>query len=208
MLAHGSNENVASLVVGRNLLVFIRKQHGLALGAHHDLVLRDFKVIHMNSLAIVTSSRKGSLVDHVCEISTGETRGATRENVQVDILGHGNLLGVNLQDLFTATNVRAVNDDATIKAAWPEKSRIKNIRTICGGNKNDAIVRFKAIHLNQKLVERLLTLIVAAAKASAAMPTNSIDLVDKDDARGILLALFEEVTHTRCANADKHFNKV
>src|SRR5690606_21078075 len=43
---------------------------------------------------------------------------------------------------------------------------------------------------------------------SAAMTTDSVDFVDENDARRILLGLFEHVADTACANADEHFNEV
>jgi hypothetical protein len=44
--------------------------------------------------------------------------------------------------------------------------------------------------------------------ACATMPAHRIDLVDEDDARRVLLALFKQVAYARCADADKHLNKV
>ena len=49
---------------------------------------------------------------------------------------------------------------------------------------------------------------MTAAHAGAAMATDCVDFVDEDDARCLLLALQEEVAHTRSAHADKHFDEV
>ena len=46
----------------------------------------------------------------------------------------------------------------------------------------------------QQLVERLLALVVAAANAGAAGAAHGINLIDEDDARGVLLGLH---AHTR-----------
>ena len=40
------------------------------------------------------------------------------------------------------------------------------------------------------------------------MATNRVDLIDKDDARGILLALLEHVAHAACAHAHEHFDEI
>src|SRR5687768_10678642 len=40
------------------------------------------------------------------------------------------------------------------------------------------------------------------------MPSDRVDLIDEDDAGGVLLALFEEVTYARRADADKHFHEI
>src|SRR5262245_56626529 len=40
------------------------------------------------------------------------------------------------------------------------------------------------------------------------MTPNGIDLINKDDARRGVFTLIEHVAHARCADADKHLNKV
>ena len=50
-----------------------------------------------------------------------------------------------------------------------------------------------AVHLDQKLVQCLLTLVVATAIACATVATDGVDLVDEDDARLALLPLLKEI---------------
>ena len=66
----------------------------------------------------------------------------------------------------------------------------------------------EAVHLDQQLVERLLALVVAAAEAGTTMPADGVDLVDEDDAGGVLLALLEQVAHPGGADADEHLDEV
>src|SRR4051812_41395216 len=40
------------------------------------------------------------------------------------------------------------------------------------------------------------------------MPSNRVDLVNKDDARSILLALLEKVSDATRTHADEHFDKI
>src|SRR5262249_27638478 len=53
-----------------------------------------------------------------------------------------------------------------------------------------------------------LALVMAAAEPRTAMASDRVDLVDEDDARRILLALFEEVAHARSADAHEHLDEV
>ena len=69
-------------------------------------------------------------------------------------------------------------------------------------------LRLEAVHLDQELVQRLLALVVAAAEPRAAVPADGVDLVDEDDAGGVLLALLEEVAHAAGADADEHLDEV
>src|SRR4029078_12442809 len=83
-----------------------------------------------------------------------------------------------------------------------------NIRRVCAGDLDDALVGLEAVHLDQQLVERLLTLVVAPAEAGAAMAADRVDFVDEDDAGRVLLVLLEHVAHARGADADEHLDKV
>ncbi len=67
---------------------------------------------------------------------------------------------------------------------------------------------FEAVHLDEKLVEGLLALVVSAAEACAAVTADGVDLVDEDDAGGVLLALLEEVADAAGADADEHLDEV
>src|SRR5208282_4179675 len=86
--------------------------------------------------------------------------------------------------------------------------RIEHIRTVSRGHQDDAVVRFKAVHLDQQLIQSLLALVVSAAKSSTAVASNRVNFVDEDDAGSVLLALFEQVAHAACAHAHEHFHKV
>src|SRR5207253_9881745 len=66
----------------------------------------------------------------------------------------------------------------------------------------------EAVHLDEELVEGLLALVVTATQARAAMAADRVDLVDEDDAGGVLLALLEEIAHAARAHADEHLDEV
>ncbi len=66
----------------------------------------------------------------------------------------------------------------------------------------------EAVHLDQQLVQCLLTLVIAAAEASAAMAADRVDFVDKDYAGRVLLRLLEHVADAGRADADKHLDEV
>ena len=85
---------------------------------------------------------------------------------------------------------------------------IENVGTIRRGDENDAFVRLEAVHLHEQLIERLLALVVPAAETGAAMASHRVDLVDEDDARGVLLALLEQIANARGADADEHLDEV
>ena len=115
---------------------------------------------------------------------------------------------MNFQDLLAADHVRVRHDDLTIEAAGTQQRRVQHIRPVRGSDENDAFIGLEAIHLDEQLVQRLLTFVVAAAETSASVAADGVDLVDEDDARCILLGLFEHVAHAACADADEHLDEV
>jgi hypothetical protein len=208
VLTKGGDEGVTGLVIGSDTLLFIGKEHGLALGTHHHLVLGDFEVVHVDRFAIEAGGGKGGLVDHVGQVGSTEARGSASEDVEVYVFGHGDFLGVDLEDLFAATDVGTIDDDAAIEAAGAEERRVEDVGAVGGGDEDDAVVGLEAVHLDQELVEGLLALVVSAAEACAAVTAYSVDLVDEDDAGGVLLTLLEEVADAGCADADEHLDEV
>ena len=115
---------------------------------------------------------------------------------------------MNLQDLFAPDNVRVRHHDLTIETARAQQRRIEHVGTVGRRDQDHAFIGFKAVHLDQQLVQGLLALVVAAAEAGAAMATDSVDLVDEDDARRVLLGLFEHVAHAAGAHAHEHLDEV
>ena len=100
------------------------------------------------------------------------------------------------------------NDDLAVEAARTQQRRIEHVGTVGGGDDDHALVGLEAVHLDQQLVEGLLALVVAAAEAGAAMAADRVDLVDEDDAGGVLLRLLEHVAHAGGADADEHLDEV
>ena len=115
---------------------------------------------------------------------------------------------MHAQDLFAAANVGTRDHHAAIEAAGTQQRRIEHVRTVGGGDQDDAFVGLEAVHLDQQLVQGLLALVVSAAEACAAMAADSVDFVDEDDAGSVLLALLEQVADAACAHADEHLDEV
>ena len=202
------NQCVTSFVVGSHLFLFCRHNHAAALGPHHDLIFGRFKIIHRDETATDTCSSQCRLIHKVRQIRTREARGATRNDAQIYVGTKWRFTRMHAQNLFTPFDVRIANSHLTVKTTWTQQRRVQNIFAVCRRDNDNAFVGFKTIHLNQQLVQRLLTLIVATTVASATCTTNRIDLIDKHDARCVLFGLFKHVAHTRCTHANEHLNKV
>src|SRR5262249_45105549 len=160
-----------------------------------DLVLGQFEVVHQNRLTIVACGVECGFIDHVRQLGAGEARCAAGQDRQIHIVRQGNLAGMDGENLFASATVRQRNHYAAIEASRAQQGGIKNVRTVGGCYQDHAFVRFKAVHLNQQLVESLLAFIVSAAQTGSAVAADSVNLIDKDDAGRILLTLLKKVAN-------------
>ncbi len=156
----------------------------------------------------ISGRHQGRLVHKVRQISTREARRAARDDAQVDIRAKGYFAGMHAKDFLAAFDVRVWHLHLTVKTTGTQKGRVQNVGTVGCGHDDDAFVGFKTVHLNQKLVQRLLAFVVTAAIADATRPANRVDLVDEDDARRVLFGLFEHVADTACTDTNEHFNEI
>ena len=108
----------------------------------------------------------------------------------------------------SSPDVRLIHHNLPVKAPRAEQCRIKDIRPIRSRDNDDAFIGGKPIHLDQKLVECLLPLVMTATDPRAALTTDSIDLVNKYNAGGVLFRLIEKVAHPRRADAYEHFHEI
>ena len=96
------DERVAGLVVGRVAALLEADDHAAALGAHHDLVLRDLEVEHHDLLVAVARREERRFVHEVFEVGAGETRRAAGQQLDVDVLAERDAPRMDLEDAFAA----------------------------------------------------------------------------------------------------------
>ena len=115
---------------------------------------------------------------------------------------------MNPKDSFAPSDVGPGNNHAPVKTAGPQQCRVEHIRPVGSSNQDNAVVGLKPVHLDKQLVECLLALVMSAAEACAALPSDCVDFIYKDDARGVLLALLEQIANARGTHADEHFDEI
>jgi hypothetical protein len=103
---------------------------------------------------------------------------------------------VHLEDLLATADIRQADHHLAVETSRAQQRRVEHVRAVGRGDDDHAVVAFEAVHLDQELVEGLLALVVAAAKAGAAMPADGIDLVDEDDA-GCCFFAWSNMSRTR-----------
>merc|ERR1719324_2235154 len=173
----------------------------------------DAKLVVTDDLLVLSRGVDRSLVRQVLQRRPRESDGAVGDLTQIDFRRQRLSSHMNLQDVEPSLLVRKRNWDAAVKAAWSEKCIVENVPAVRSSQYDDAAVAFEAVHFGQDLVQGLLTLVVASAEtlvptAAGPLAADGIDLVDKHDARRILLRLREQVADTRCANANEHLHEL
>src|SRR5690625_7939284 len=93
---------------------------------------------------------------------------------------------MDFQYLLAAANIRQADHHLAVKTARTEQRLVQHVGAVGSGNDDYALVALKTIHFHQQLVERLLTLIAAAATA--------VDVVNEDDAPRLCVGLIGHLT--------------
>ena len=204
--AHGG---VARLVVGDDLLLFRSYDLGFLLEPTYNAVYGVEKVLLFDYFFVFARCDKGRFVADVGNVSSTEPWRLASEKFNVHIAAQLEGAQVHLKNFNTLANLRKVYIDNAVKTACTHQCSVQNIGAVGGTHHNDVLVGSETIHLGEKLVERVFSLVVAAAEGIlAAGPPDGINLVDKNDARRLLFGLLEQVTHTTGANANKHFYEI
>ncbi len=96
-----------------------------------------------------------------------------------------------------------------VESTRPEQRGVEDLGAVRGRHEDDPRVGVEAVHLGEELVQGLLAFVVAPARhGKPARLPQGVELVDEDDAGGLLLGLLEEVPHPRRAEADEHLDEL
>ncbi len=157
---------------------------------------------------LLRTAKQRRLVDEIREIGARHSRRAARQRRDVHVVGDGLVAQMDLENSLTASEIRCVDDDLPVEAAGAQKRGVEHVGPVGGRDENHAVVRLEPVHLDEQLVERLLSLVVTAAKACTPVPAYGINLVDEDDTWRVCFPLLEEVADAARADADEHLDEV
>mmetsp|Transcript_4005 Transcript_4005/g.6083 ORF Transcript_4005/g.6083 Transcript_4005/m.6083 type:complete len:241 (-) Transcript_4005:551-1273(-) len=196
-------------MVGNKLILLGGKGGGssLLLKTNHDTVNGSINLLPSDGRLSETSGGNSGLVHKILKLSSTESRGTTGDGLKINIRLKGLSTGVDSKDTGTSLEIREVDSDLSVETSRTEKSLVKYIDTICGGNGDNSGVSIETVHLYKELVNSLLTFIVSSGESSTTLTSNGVDLINKDDTRGVLLSLRKDITDTGSSNSDEHLNK-
>ena len=75
---------------------------------------------------------------------------------------------MNAEDFFATFDVWSINGDLTVESSWAQEGWVENVWSVGGGDDDDVVFGFEAVHFDEELVEGLFAFVVAAAESAAA----------------------------------------
>ena len=207
MLLKGAYKGVAHLMVRYDAAFLLAHDPVLLLLTYqHNLHCLE-QVLLGHGAASMLNRIDGCLIHHVGQVGAHGARGSQGNILKVHALIQKHILGMYLEDVDTSIEVRLIHYDTPVKTSGTEQGRVQDFRTVGCAQYQKSLGGIKTIHLGKKLVQCLLTLIIAAHTAVTAA-SNGINLVDENDTGRILRCILKQVTDTGGAHTHEHFHKV
>ena len=150
-----------------------------------------FQILLGHGLSSHPNRPQRRLIDNVCQLRAARTVGGTGDLIVIHTLIHFNLFAMDFQNCLTAFQIRQLYRNPAVKTSRTKQRRIEGFRTVGRRQNDNTLLTVKTIHLSQKLVQRLLALVIAAHAGAVTLLTNRIDLVDKYDTRRFFIGLFK-----------------
>src|SRR5210317_2034140 len=95
-----------------------------------------------------------------------------------------------------------------VETTCAEEGVVKDIDTVRSSDDYDTSLIVETVHLGEKLVDGLLTLVIGGHVSTTTLLTDSINLIDEDDTRLILSCLLEKFAYALGSNTYEHLNEV
>ena len=200
---------MARLVVGDHTLLLVGDDLILAFEAAHDAVDGCQEVLLRNEFLVVARSDQRGFVADICNVGTRESGGLAGQERPVELRIELQRTQVDVENLLALLHVGKSHLDLAVETPGAHQRLVEDVGPVGGGQNDDARIGLEAVHLRQKLVQRIFALVVARESGVlAAGAADGVDLVDEDDAGSLLLGLLEQVADTRGAHADEHLDEI
>ena len=205
----GCHQCMTDLMIRYDQLLLIGKNSVFLLVSCNDYFNTFFKICLCGKFTSVTYCTKSRFIHNVGKFCTGSTGGSLGNLIKSDCIRNLDLLCMYFQDFFSSLKIRKLYRDSSVKTSRTEKCRVKGIRTVGSCKDYNTLGTVKSIHLCKKLIQSLLSFVVAASETcSISLLTDSIDLINEYNTRCFLVSLFEKVTNLGRTHTNKHLHKL
>ena len=199
-----------SCLVNGCCIALLGGHHGILLfEATHDTVDSGQEILLCDLFLVVAGSDQCRLIADISDVGTRETCRLLSQKLVADTLGTTQLASMNTEDRLALLHIGQTHVDLTVETTRTHQCLIQNIGAVGRRQYNHSRVGRKAVHLGKHLVQRIFALVVARETCIlATCATDCVDLVDKDNARSLLLGLLEQIAHTRRTYAHEHLDEI
>src|SRR5215467_15583742 len=125
--------------------LLVANDHATPLGTHHDLVLGQLEVEHIDFFLVTTGCQQSRFVYEILQVRAGKPGRGSRQHADVHILRQRHLSNVHLQDTLSPLDVRSWYHNMPIEPSWTEQCGIYDIRPVGCSDENDPIVGLESI---------------------------------------------------------------
>ena len=208
ILKQMEQDRVPRLVVGSDALLLLRDDAAVFLRSDPDPDERLLDVLLLQEDSLLLRGQDRCLIHQILQVCPGKSRRRAGHRAKIHVIRQGLLSGMYLENLQPASDIGAADMHLPVESSRSENRGVQNVDPVGRRHHDNALVLREPVHLHKKLVERLLSLIMAAAHAGASAAPDCVYLIDEDNAGLILLRFLEQVAHTAGSDTDKHFHEV
>jgi hypothetical protein len=115
---------------------------------------------------------------------------------------------VDLEDGQSALDVGQRHRYLAVEPPRAGERRVQHVGPVGRRDHDHLVGGVEAVHLDEDGVERLAGLLTSAVRVVSPAAPDGVDLVEEDDARGIVFGLLKEVADAGSPDADEHFDEV
>ena len=155
------------------------------------LTKRYGKMLALDRFSAVFNCEDRGFVNHIGKVRTHSSGGRKRDSIKVHRIIQQNIFCMNLQNFYTALQVGSVYNHTPVKTPRTQQRRIQNLRTVGSCQNQKPFGSIEAIHLSQKLIQSLLTLVIPSAVPGVTALSDGINLINKNNAWCIFLGFLK-----------------
>mmetsp|Transcript_18095 Transcript_18095/g.28613 ORF Transcript_18095/g.28613 Transcript_18095/m.28613 type:complete len:619 (-) Transcript_18095:383-2239(-) len=146
--------------------------------------------LNINEIELLSNAIHRRLCTQLCQIRTHKTMRRVGNRLQINLVRQLHVARMNVQDFQSARRVRHAHLNLAIKSTKSTQCRINHVHTIRGTNHHHLPASFEAIHEGQQ--HRHDTTLQFAIRL-VSLGRNTVNLVDEDNGRRILLRLLKRL---------------
>ncbi len=103
---------------------------------------------------------------------------------------------MHLQNRFPTADIRQIDHHLAVETAGTQQRAIQDVRSVCCGDDDHALIDLKPVHLHQERIQGLFPLVMPTADPTETTASDGVDLVNEDETWGVFLGLLEHVADT------------